>query len=71
MISFCRNVDKVDETMEEINETMDVAKEISDVISQPVGDPLDEVSVMFENIPVIDIFVHHLIQSAINLFDAG
>lgn len=36
------NVDKVDETMEEINETMDVAKEISDVISQPVGDPLDE-----------------------------
>jgi charged multivesicular body protein 4 len=36
------NVDKVDDTMEDINEQIDLAKEISDVISQPVGDPLDE-----------------------------
>jgi len=36
------NVDKVDDIMEEINGTMDTANEISQVISQPIGDQLDE-----------------------------
>jgi charged multivesicular body protein 4 len=35
------NIDKVDDTMEEIKEQMDLANEISEAIAQPVGFGLD------------------------------
>jgi hypothetical protein len=40
-----RNIDKVDETMDDIRDQMDIANEISEAISRPVGvgDDLDEV----------------------------
>lgn len=34
---LCRDIAKVDQTMEEIRDQMELANEISDVISQPVG----------------------------------
>ena len=40
-----RNIDQVDRTMDEIREQMDIANEINDAISQPLGDPIDEVRV--------------------------
>jgi len=42
------DIDKVDDIMEEINGTMDTASEISQVISQPIGDPLDEDELLSE-----------------------
>lgn len=39
-----RDVNKVDETMDEIRDQMDIANEISDAISQPLGgETYDEV----------------------------
>ena len=33
-----RNIDKVDETMDEIREQMDLANDVSNAISEPLGD---------------------------------
>lgn len=37
VLSFHRDIDKVDDLMAEITEQQEVAQEISDVISRPVG----------------------------------
>jgi len=43
------NIDRVDDTMEEIREQMDIANEISDAISQPLGgDTMDEDELLSE-----------------------
>ena len=42
------NIDKVDDTMDEIREQMDIANEINDAISQPLGgETYDEVIFFF------------------------
>lgn len=55
-----RDVDKIDDLMQDITEQQDVAREISEAISGPFGEQFDEVYVypfsllthIFLNIPV-------------------
>jgi len=45
---YQRDINKVDDTMDEIRDQMDLANEISDAISQPLGSTgLDEVHFLF------------------------
>lgn len=43
----CRDVDKIDDLMQDITEQQDVAREISEAISGPFGEQFDEVYVNF------------------------
>lgn len=63
----CRDVDKIDDLMQDINEQQDVAQEISDAISRPVGfgEEFDEVIVGDNNrdlcLSVTEILLYTLI----------
>lgn len=42
-LSFLRDLNKIDDLMEDINEQQDVAREINEAISRPYGETYDEV----------------------------
>lgn len=45
-VCFCsfRDIDKIDDMMQDIAEQQDLAQEISDAISRPASDTFDEVN---------------------------
>lgn len=50
LMGLDRNVDQVNEVMDQVNEQRQVADEISDVISAPVGEQMDEVSMLIHRL---------------------
>jgi hypothetical protein len=44
-LNHARNIDTVDDTMEEIREQMELANEINEAISTPLGEVVDEVRI--------------------------
>lgn len=43
LIVFFRDIDKIDDLMQDITEQQDTAREISEAISRPFGETFDEV----------------------------
>ena len=41
IVSFCRNIDDVDKTMDEINEQTENMKQIQEALSNPIGASAD------------------------------
>lgn len=50
IFSFCRNIDDVDKTMDEINEQTENMKQIQEALSNPIGAAadFDEVCIHFQ-----------------------
>lgn len=58
VLFFCRDIDKVDELMQDIAEQQELADEISTAISKPVGfgEEFDEVSFEFASVYITELF---------------
>lgn len=63
-----RDLDKIDDLMQDITEQQDIAREITDAISRPSGEMFDEVWFLFVSYPLLIVLLFLLQSTSCLLF---